>query len=92
VLGLRIRRTRQRAHSRQRARERYNLELVDRVRKEILRTIQANDGRAVFIRRGWSKRYSIFDVPVAEMNGALVRVVYDKKLKSLATVLPREEA
>ena len=74
----------QKKHSKRRAAERYDLELHQDAEASIIRAIQG--GEAKFIRRQ-SYRVSIFEV---EHEGRTLPVVYDRKRKTIATILPKE--
>jgi hypothetical protein len=72
-------------HARRRARERYALDLHQDAQQQIIRMIQ--DGEARFIRRQ-SQRVSLWEV---EHDGLRLPIVYDRKRKTIVTVLPQEE-
>jgi len=73
----------QRRHARHRAHERYGIDVVPGVRKEIIAKIRSGRSQPVETQ---SLRISVHDV---EINGQIVRVVYDRQRKELVTFLPR---
>jgi hypothetical protein len=74
----------QQVHARRRAAERYSVVLSDSVRGSIVHAIQTNRTRLV---ERQSLRVSIHDVTLDD--GLVIRVVYDRRTKQLASVLPR---
>lgn len=74
--------TNQKRHARRRAAERYDLDLHQDAQQKIIRAIQG--GEAKFIRRQ-SLRVTVWEV---EFEGRKLPVVYDRKRKTIATVLP----
>lgn len=72
----------QRRHAQRRARGRYGVHLNRADLDAMVRQIQA--GKATFLRRQ-SGRVSLFAV---DMQGLRVPVVYDRKRKTIVTVLP----
>lgn len=73
-------------HARERARERYGIELGPHTREVILDAIRS--GASTVVART-SRRLVVHEVVV---DGDLMRVVYDRRTKELATVLPRPQA
>jgi hypothetical protein len=77
---------RQRHHARERAKERYGIELGKHKQHEIVDMIQRRQTTPrPDLRR--SNRFGIHDVTY---NGQELRVVFDRNLKTLTTVLPKE--
>lgn len=74
----------QNKHAKQRALERYGIDLTRHKRQEIINKIQ--NGIAVLVRKQ-SHRVSIFSV---KFEGQEVIVVYDRQRKTLASFLPIE--
>jgi len=74
--------TNQKRHARRRAAERYELDLHQDAQAAIVRAIQGGEAR--FIRKQ-SQRVSVWEV---EHGGRRLPVVYDKKRKTIVTVLP----
>lgn len=74
----------QRRHARGRALERYGLEFGPATRDAVLRAIQT--GRSTHVAKQ-SHRVSVHDVDV---EGATVRVVYDRQRKEVVTFLRPE--
>jgi hypothetical protein len=72
----------QRAHARRRARERYGVSLTKPSFHAIVQQIQ--NGKATFLGRT-SLRVTEWIVP---FEGAKLRVVYDRKRKTIVTCLP----
>lgn len=72
-------------HARVRALQRYGIELGPAGRAEIIRAIQG--GRSTVVERQ-SRRVTVHDV---ELEGGVVRVVYDRQRKTLVTFLPSDE-
>jgi hypothetical protein len=70
--------------ARRRARERYALNLHQDAQQQIIRRIE--DGEARFVRRE-SQRVSLWEV---EHDGLRLPIVYDRKRKTIVTVLPQE--
>jgi hypothetical protein len=70
-------------HARRRAKERFDLELTPKLRRQLIADIQA--GRAWFVYRQ-SNRVSIWRVAVGKLTA---RVVYDSVRKSIVTFLPK---
>ena len=77
--------TRQRAHAKRRALERYGLDINRRRMKEIVVLLQA--GLAEFLERQ-SCRISLWKMNI---DGVDVRVVYDNKRKTIVSFLPLED-
>lgn len=77
----------QRRHARQRAMERYGIEVGRSTRTAVIDAIQS--GRSTVVNRT-SLRTTVHDVTLPD--GDVVRVVYDKHRKEIATFLPRGEA
>ncbi|HEX7277887.1 MAG TPA: hypothetical protein VF244_10975 [Acidimicrobiales bacterium] len=73
----------ERLHARIRARERYGIELGEASRSAIIRSIQT--GTSTIVERQ-TNRVSVHDV---DLDGQVVRVVYDRARKELVTFLPR---
>lgn len=74
----------QQRHARVRAQERYGLEFGPATREAVLRAIQT--GRSEHVAKQ-SHRVSVHDV---EVDGATVRVVYDRQRKEVVTFLRPE--
>jgi IS30 family transposase len=70
------------AHSFRRAVERYDLDLTDELRQEIIGQITSNKSSPVEVQ---SHRVTIHDVELED--GTIVRVAYDKKRGQLITFL-----
>jgi len=71
-------------HAKIRARERYGISLDENKMRSIVRKIQM--GHATFLKKQ-SNRVSIY---LIEVDGQMMRVVYDKLRKVLVTCLPME--
>jgi len=71
-------------HSRQRAWERYGIDLDKSLRRRIIQDIQ--NGRSTPIKTQ-SNRVTHHSI---EVEGKRVRVVYDKRRKDIVTVLPQK--
>ena len=76
----------QRIHAKRRALQRYALNLDNKKQDEIVKIIQS--GKATFLRRD-SIRVAVFAV---RYENKLMKVVYDSQRKTLASVLPMNEA
>jgi hypothetical protein len=74
----------QRRHARRRAFERYALDLHQDAQASIVRAIEGGEAR--FISRQ-SQRVSVWEV---KHEGRRLPVVYDRKRKTIVTVLPQE--
>lgn len=72
----------QKIHTIRRAFERYGIALCRKRQRKIVNLIQSN--QATHIKKS-SNYKSIFDVSLEDIT---MRVVYDKRRKSIATVLP----
>jgi hypothetical protein len=71
----------QRVHAARRARERFGFTLSGNDQERICQMIRAGEGK--FVRKD-SNRLSVYDV---QFKGFVMRAVYDKHRKSLATVM-----
>ena len=86
MMSKKKRASRQRDHTRKRAWERYGINLGKNKQRQIVDLIkqQKVTPRSDLRKR---KRFGVFDV---NFNGQYIRVVYDRNLKTLTTVLPME--
>lgn len=74
-------------HARRRGLERYGVRISEKVNCQLVERIQR--GQAKFVRQACNAYSSVFDVDYA---GEVLRCVYDRRRKVIATVLPREAA
>lgn len=74
----------QKKHARRRAAARYAVNLHDDAQERIVRSIQSGEARLI---RRQSQRVGVYEV---SHEGKKLPVVYDRKRKTLITVLPEE--
>jgi AICAR transformylase/IMP cyclohydrolase PurH len=73
-------------HAKQRAEERYGINLNKHARREIVKMIQENSEQAQFVEKQSNSR-SLWKVNYRDTS---LNVVYDKSRSTLATVLPHD--
>lgn len=71
-------------HSKKKAKKRYNIDLTDELRAQIISAIKHNKPTATLIERQ-SNRVSLWEVQIGSYPK--MRVVYDGKRKEIVTVL-----
>lgn len=74
----------QRIHARRRAMERFGLNLTEKVRSEIIDKIRNNESQPL------ERSSPIKSIHAVRYDGEVYAVVYDKRRKELASLLPRE--